>query len=245
MGFYMFTYSGLKQTIAMGFLALAVMGLLEGKFWRFLLWVLVASWFHAPALVFVVAYPFCRQKLNAWYLISLSAVFAAMFLFRNQLVNFLASLYYEDQDTFEAVGATEVGGRFLMMIFILVTGLIIRPLHPWDKQYVHIFNLMVLAAALQTMSVFDNSFTRLADYYYQFVILYFPMMLESGPRQARRYPQHRQEIRYWSATTYLLAGISITLFALWFYNNYINSSWEVLQAFAFRWEIDPYSLYGQ
>lgn len=244
MGFYMFTYSGLKQTVAMACLMPAVMAMLEGKFKRFLLWVLLASWFHAPALIFMAAYPFCRQRPGGRYFVVLAALFAAMFLFRNQIVMFLAEVYYDDQDAFKAVDSNEVGGRFLMMVFILVMGLIMRPLHQWDKQYIQVFNLMVLAAALQTMSVFDNNFTRLTDYYYQFVALYIPMMMESGYSQAQKLPDYRREIRYWSPNTYMLLGLGITIFGLWFYNGYIDSSDAILKDFVFRWEIDPYSLYG-
>ncbi|MBR5126682.1 MAG: EpsG family protein [Oscillospiraceae bacterium] len=244
MGFYLFTYSGLKQTIAMGFLSLAVMRMFEGKFWRFLLWVLVAAWFHAPALIFLAAYPFCRQRFTRWYFIVLAALFAAMFLFRNQIVRLLTEFYYEEQDTYEMVSATEVGGRFLMMLFILAVGLVMRPLNKWDEQYLQVFNLMILAAALQTMSVFDHNFTRLADYYYQFIVLYIPMMMETGSSQARKLPQYRQEIRYWAFNTYVYLGLGITLFGLWFYHNTIDSSWTILKDFVFRWQIDPYSLYG-
>lgn len=244
MGFYMFTYSGLKQAIAMGFLILATMAMFEKRFWIFLFWVLVASRFHAPALIFLVAYPFCRQKLNGWYFLVLGCLFAAMFLFRNQLVSFMSLMYYDDENAYAAVDSYEVGGRFVMMMLIMAAGLILRPLHSWDKLYTQVFNLMVLAAALQTMSVFDNNFTRLTDYYYQFIVLFMPMMLQSGQSQARLYPEYSRHIRYWSASTYLLAGIGITAFALWYYHGYIQSGWRMLQDFVFRWEIDPYSLYG-
>lgn len=243
MGFYLFTYSGLKQTIAMAFLVFAVIGMLEGKFWRFLFWVLLATWFHAPALIFLVAYPFCRQRLTSRYFLVLAALFAAMFLFRNQIVRFLSEAYYEDQDKYSMVDPTEIGGRFMMMVFILVVGLTVRPLHRWDKQYIQIFNLMVLAAALQTMSVFNNNFTRLADYYYQFVALYIPMMMEPGHSQARKLPNYRQEIRYWSSNTYVYLGLGITLFGLWFYYNTVDNSWLILKDFVFRWQIDAYALY--
>lgn len=245
MGFYMFTYSGLKQTIAMGFLVLAAMAMLEKKPLWFLAWVLIASWFHAPALIFLAAYPFCRQKLDKQYFIMLAVLFGAMLFFRNEIVRFLSSIYYDDENAYAAVDTMRVGGRFLMMLLIMVLGIIMRPLHQWDRTYVRVFNLMVLAAALQTMSVFDNNFTRLTDYYYQFIVLFVPMMLQPGHSQARALPERREEIRYWKPDTYVLLGIGITLFGLWFYNNYINSSWVILQDFVFRWEIDPYSLYGQ
>lgn len=245
MGFYLFTYSGLKQTIAMGFLVLAAMAIFEKKPCQFVIWVLAGSWFHVPALIFLVAYPFCRQRLNGWYFAVLALLFGALFLFRNQIVSFLSLVYYDDENAYAAVDSTKVGGRFIMMVLIMIAGLIMRPLHSWDKIYMQVFNLMVLAAALQTMSVFDNNFTRLTDYYYQFVVLFIPLMLQSGHSQARLYPRWRREIRYWSANTYVLAGVGITLFALWFYRGYIDSSWVVLKDYMFRWEIDPYALYGQ
>ena len=244
MGFYLFTYSGLKQTIAMGFLTLAVMAMFEDKPGKFLLWVGVGSLFHAPALIFLAAWPFCRQKINSRYFLVLLGVFAGMFLFRTQIGGILSELYYDEQDSFVLADTFEVGGRFLMMLLIMALGVFLRPLHDWDRVYVQVFNLMVIAAALQTMSVFDNNFTRLADYYYQFIVLFIPMMMELGGSQARKMPEHRHEIQYYDPNIYVLLSIGILAFGLWYYNGFISSSWAILKDFVFRWEIDPYALYG-
>lgn len=243
MGFYIFTYSGLKQTIAMGFVILAAMAMFEKKFWKFVFWVCFGSLFHAPALIFLAAYPFCRQRLNMRYLLVVACLAAAMFLFRAPIVNFMTSLYYDDKDA--VMATTEVGGRFMMMGLIIVLGIVLRPLRQWDETYLQVFNLMIVAAALQTMSVYDNVFTRLTDYYYQFIVLFLPMMLQSGHSQARALPNHRYEVRYWPPEVYILLGLGITLFALWYYNGFVDSSWAILKDFFFRWEIDPYSLYGK
>lgn len=131
-----------------------------------------------------------------------------------------------------------------MMLLILALGVFLRPLHTWDRIYVQVFNLMVLAAALQTMSVFDNNFTRLTDYYYQFVVLFIPMIMELGGSQARKMPEHRESIRYYDPNLYVVLGLGITVFGLWYYRHYVNSSTAILQNFLFRWQIDPYALYG-
>ena len=68
MGFYLFTFSGLKQTIAMGFLCFAMMSLLNRKLAPFIIWTAVAGFFHAPALIFLLAYPFANKKVDRWYL---------------------------------------------------------------------------------------------------------------------------------------------------------------------------------
>lgn len=240
MGFYMFTYSGLKQAVAMSFLILAAMAMFERKFPKYLLLVVLGGLFHAPAFIFLAAYPFCRQKLNRRYVLALFGLVLGMFLYRTQIVNFMNELYYEEADAF--ADTNEVGGKFIMMLLIMILGVVLRPLHKWDTVYLQVFNLMILAAALQSMSVFGNVFSRLADYYYQFVVLYIPMILQTGRSQARAMPMHRSEIRYWNPNHYLLLGIFVVVFAFWFYGNQLDS--PILKDFMFRWQIDPYSLYG-
>lgn len=242
MGFFIFTYSGLKQTIAMGFICLAMMGLLEGRFWSFLLWTLVGALFHAPAMIFIGAYFFARKKLDSTYVLILLAVFVAVFFFRNRLVGLLTEMYYDEEEVLES--SREVGGRFLMMLFILALGFYLRPLQESDKIYRYVFNIMVLAAALQTFSIYDHVYTRLTDYYFQFVVLFIPMMLQTGESQAALMTERKDEIRYHSRDLYLLLGIGITGFAIWFYTSYIDASYLLLKDFKFFWEMDPYSLYG-
>lgn len=242
MGFYLFTYSGLKQTIAMGFVIFAAMEIFAGRFWRFLIWTLLAGCFHAPALIFLLAYPICRQKMTSWYYVFIVLLLLLVLLFRAQIVELLSQLYYDEQETFEDTG--EVGGRFIMMLLILGVGIVLRPLHSWDKLYSQVFSLLILAAAFQTMSIFDNIFTRLSDYYYQFVVLFFPLIMEPGDAQILRFYEHRREVRRWPAKVYLVVGLGISAFALWYYNHYIFSTREFVELFRFRWTIDPYSLYG-
>lgn len=242
MGFYLFTYSGLKQTIAMGFICLAMIGLLEGRFWLFLLWTLVGGVFHAPALIFLGAYPFARKKPDITYALILISLVLVVFLFRNRIVSFLAEMYYDDEEILE--NSRRVGGRFLMMVFILGLGYYLRPLHVHDKIYGYVFNVMVLAAALQTFSIYSNNYTRLTDYYYQFIVLYFPMMLQTGESQAFFMPERKHEILYHPKDLYMILGIGITLFALWYYTSLINGSYWILKDYKFIWEIDPYALYG-
>ncbi|MBQ6272844.1 MAG: EpsG family protein [Oscillospiraceae bacterium] len=242
MGFFIFTFSGLKQTIAMGFICIAMIGLLEGRFKMFLVWTLVGALFHAPAMIFLGAYPFARKKPDSTYLLILFALVVILYFFRNRIIEQLAELYYDDEQTLEAT--SRVGGRFLMMLFILALGYYLRPLRTYDKQYGYVFNIMIVAAALQTFSIYDNVYTRLTDYYYQFVVLFVPMMLQDGKEQAYLMPEHKREIRYHARDLYILLSIGTTVFAIWYYRNYVNATQGLLNDFKFFWELDPYLLYG-
>lgn len=239
MGFYIFTYSGLKQAIGMGFCILAMLALLDGKPVRFLIWTLIGAVFHAPALVFLLAYPFSKRKIDSWYFGILLVMLALLFALRNAIANWLGQLYYEEETEF--VANELVGGRFVMMILILALGIWLRPPRSFDKKYSKVFNIIVIAAAIQTFSVFDNNFTRLADYYYQFVVLFIPMILTPGAELAKEFPENRDRIRYqpqWLLNTLV---IGITAFAVWYYSGYIQNALD----FKFIWELDPYSLYGK
>lgn len=238
MGFYLFTFSGLKQSIAMGFLCFAMICLLENRWKGWLFWTLVAGVFHAPALIFVLAYPFSRKQIDRFYFAFIVILAVVVIVFRNRIANFLAEIYYDEQDAWET--GQGIGGRFLMMAFILVLALVLRPLQRDDRQYVYVFNIMVLAALIQSFSVYDNNFTRLADYYYQFVVLFIPMMMEDGRVQRLKNPE-RRHILYYDSNIYTLLGVCITLFAVWYYRQYSRSVGD----FKFLWEIDPYSLYGR
>lgn len=243
MGFYIFTFTGLKQTCAMGFVIFATMAVLENNFRRFLMLVFVAGLFHAPAFVFILAYPAAKKKVDMTYVFIIFATIVLVYLFRDRIIEFLAEAYYDDEKLYVTSGG--IGGRMLMMIFIMIFGIIMRPLRNSDIIYRQIFSFMIIAAIIQFFSMYDNAFSRLADYYYQFIVLFMPLIMENGNHQALAQPERKYSIRYFTQNSYFLIGLVITLFALWYYNSYINSSQAILQDFKFFWEIDPYSLYGQ
>lgn len=240
LGFYLFTYSGLKQTVAMALLMPAAIGIFEDKPWKFAGWTLLATAFHMPAAIFFMAYPLCKKKMDRYYLLILLIALAIVFNFRDQIVSMFSEAYYEEESKYYA--KEFLGGRALMMALIIIAGLILRPAQRGDKIYTQVVTLMIIAAIIQIFAVYDNVFTRLADYYFQFTVLHMPMMLESSDHQIRMKAPYR--VRRYSLRSYRVAWVFITLFALWFYNNYISASGAILNDYKFFWEIDPYALYG-
>lgn len=240
MGFYMFTYSGLKQTVAMGFIMLAAMAIFNDKPIRFGIWTVIAGMFHAPAFIFAAAYPMAKKKIDKLFFLYVLIVMVMVFLLRDYIVNFLSDAYYEDEKVFKAKEA--IGGRAIVMAMIVCLGLYMRPIQNSDKTYSKVFNLMVIAVLIQFFGVYDNVFTRLSDYYFQFVILFIPMIMENGDHQ-RHHCKDGHIVKEHSRFLYGFLAVSITLFAIWFYYQSMDSL--VLESFKFRWEIDPYSLYGR
>lgn len=235
MGFYMSSMDILKQAIAMGFTMWAMMAVLEHRPGKFLLFVGIAALFHTPSLAFLVVYPFANQKIDIYYFLILAGIIGAVFLFRDEIVTATSDLYYEESMDFEAQGT--LGGKTVVMVLILLLALVLRPLKQYDTAYCQLFNVMILAAIIQSFSVYDNVFTRLAEYFFQFIVLFMPMMLQSGKTRARLYPEHTHEIYYLEPKAMFVLQIGIVLFAVWFYFQNVDNA-AYLKEFCFLWESD-------
>ena len=233
MGFYISSFNILKQIVAMGFIVLAMIQVMEHKILRFLALVIIAGLFHQPALIFVIAYPFANKRVDSIYVLLTGGMAATAFLFRSQIVEQLVELYYTEEQSFQIMES--VGGKVLFMILIILLALFMRPLKNHDVHYRQLFSIMILAAIIQTFAVYDNVFSRLADYFFQFSVLFIPFMLQTGEEQAEQYPEHRREIRYFTKRSYLLIELCITIFSIVYYFYYVNGNAALLQEFHFYW----------
>ena len=234
-GFYLFGFSAIKQALAMALLMLAFIGIMEEKPKKFLLWTALAGCIHAPALIFLPAYWMAKSRLSIQKLIAYGVCAGLVFLFRNQIVVFVSDFYYDETDF---MINEHVGGRLLMIAALLVVGVILRGFS--GKNFSKLFNLMFVAALIQMFSGFDNVFTRLTDYYFQFLILYLPMafypekdkVLHPGRRLALSSQQRAAAL----LCVVLLAGLYYYTTNLnhtieYEVDNYLNYrfSWEVQQ----------------
>lgn len=232
-GFYVFGFSAIKQALAMGLVMLAFIGVMEEKPKKFLFWTSLAGCVHTPALIFLPAYWISKSRLSVKRLFFYAAAAAAVFLFRNPIVQFVSEFYYEEADF---MVNDRLGGRFMMIAALLVAGVILRGFS--GKYFSKLFNLMVVAAFLQMFSGFDNVFTRLTDYYFQFVVFYLPMMF---------YPEKDVEIAkshrlFLSRPQHIAAILCVVLLAGYYYyatnlNTTVSYDVDNYLNYRFCWEV--------
>lgn len=183
--FFTFHFSALKQSIAMAFLMLAFDCVMEQKLFRFLLTVILASFFHFPALVFLPAYWFAKLHPGRSYLFLFAIVLLLTYLFRNQIINLMLSLYKDDGTTADLSSVQFLRTKALIMIVIVVAALVFRKPVQQDRQYDTLLIFMGIAVVFQTFCGYNNIFERLADYYFQFSVIFIPMVFD---RTADRQP---------------------------------------------------------
>ena len=184
--FYIFHFSALKQSIAMGFVMLSLTPLLERKLFRFFLLVMAGAVFHLPATVFLLAYPVSKLRPGRSLLVVLAVVLIATFILRQPLVNIMSSLYKnEGGSQTTADGGTFLRTKSLIMIGIVVAAVIFRKPKAEDKAYTILLELMGMAIVFQTFCSYGNIYERLADYFFQFSVIFLPMVFD---RTADREP---------------------------------------------------------
>ena len=224
--YYTMMFNTLKQSIAMAFILFAFNAITERKLIRFLLMVWFSSLFHFPALVFLPAYWIANMKLGRMYLFFLAALFLVTYLLRSQLVEWMTDAYdTEIMDT----GRGFLANKVIVMIVVIAASLIIRPPSAEDRVYNSLLMIIGVAAVIQTFSSYNNTFERLADYYFQFSIVFIPMVFEDV-KTKRRHLSERELRLVRRVGPYVFCA-----FAIWrFIDNTVNDA-----------TIYPYQFYFQ
>lgn len=233
LGNYMNSFNTLKQAIASAFIMLAFIEIIEKKPVRFVLLVLLAFLFHKPAILFLAAYFIANKKIDKLYFAAIAAAAVGVIFFIDEIVTWLSELYY---DTMEFEVNEDVGFKQIMMVAIIVLAFVLRPPKEYDRVYKCTFGIMLTAALLQAFAIYDNVFTRLADYYFQFFVIFVPLMLETGDEQAEQFPENREKIRCTFERYYPFLKIGISAFAVFYYAWVLSKSDLILNDFKFIWQ---------
>lgn len=214
MAFYViYDFSAIKQGLVMSVLMCAMMCIFDKKPIKFLIFVLLAGFIHMPALVFLPAYFIANRKLNSYSFIGYFIFAVAVFLFKNQIVNFISGLYYENE-SFTSSGG--IGGRFLLILMFLIGGILFKGFK--EKNFVILFNIIIIGAILQMFSSFDNLFTRFADCYLQFLVLFIPLMFYQDENNTTLVPDANGAVLSLNEKNIQLIVLALTAFLIFYYN---------------------------
>ena len=237
MALYVFTFSALKQTLAMAFVMLSYIGISKKKPLVFVVFMALAGMMHIPALVFIPAYWLTKIKVKSSTFVLYVVLSVLLYVFRQQFVNFISSLYYEDDQGYVYEGG--VGNRFFMLAGFALLGAIFRGFA--DRDFERMFHLMVVSAILQMLAGFDHVFTRMSDYYFQFSVLYIPMTFVAGKRTIRNRRGAKAVLPFNKRSMKLLTAM-IAVFMIWFYWKYsigvdVAYSVDDYTNFRFMWDV--------
>ena len=180
--FFFFHFSALKQSYAMAFLMLAFDQIVQRKPVRYIILIFIASQFHYPSLVFLPAYWITMVRPGKSFLLLLAIALALTFIFRNQLLNLMLDAYKGGDEEATMEGITFLRTKSIIMIVIVVAAVVFRRPTAEDLVYGYLLEFMGIAIVFQTFCGYSNVFERLADYYFQFSVIFIPMVFDKRQR---------------------------------------------------------------
>lgn len=214
MGFYVAGFSLIKQALAMAIIMCAMMCIFKKNLKGFLIFTLIAGFIHMPALIFLPAYFVAQRKVNGRTIFGYIMFAGIIFLFRSRIVNFIAEFYY-DEETFQLESAG-LGGRFTVILLILLCGFLLKGFR--EQIFEQLFNIIMISAILQMFSNFDNVFTRLADYYLQFSVLFIPMIFYNSAEKLSINKNRISPFFEFNQRSLRLLVVVLTMILIWWYN---------------------------
>lgn len=207
MGFFFFSMNGARQSLAIAFVMLAYFPLKEKKLFRFLVFVFIATCFHKTAVIFVVAYPFCRLGFNKKVaFLYLSLIIVLMFMGNTLIHGFALEMStYDERFVYyaESERALSFAGFIQLCLFFVLTITNWSRFKAEDSDASMLITILVLAMIFQVFAVFIAEMFRVAMYFSTFLVVLVPRLLQTYP------PSYRK----------LLTSILCALLLLYFYTN--------------------------
>lgn len=220
--FFTFNFSALKQSIAMSLLLLAFDAIMDRKILKYLILVVMAALFHFPAFIFIPAYWLVKLNPRRGFLVILAAAFVAVYLWRDAILNYMVQFYYEDY-AFEGEDRFLTGKVIVMLLLVIGSYFLRRPSRD-DRVYSASLQFVAIATVIQLFSVYNNVFERLADYYFQFSVIFVPFIFEK--RKENVIIQGKRELL--TAAPYVLG-----ILCLYRFNDIVTRPTSMLLPFKF------------
>ena len=189
-GFYSFTFSAIRQGLAIAILLFAFDFIISGKILKFLLLICLASLFHSSAIFFIFAYlaRYLKPSLKTFIIFVLIG-FAGVVVF-SSILNFMFGYFsmYEHYESSSYVGDAGIGN----ILFIVISSLILlfsysilnnnRTKTKLSQRQItennYLMIMVLFAVVIYILSMKANILDRIALYYNVFSIVLLPNALK-------------------------------------------------------------------
>lgn len=170
LGYYVFSFTGLRQTVALAIVIFSVWYIERKKYIKAILVIGIASMFHNSALVFLIVIFIWDRKIKIWQYITILIVsLGAVVLFEQQVHNFLSETI-EEIERFENYAGYDYGlswAGFVIQCMIFGFALILYK----GKHKQMLLNISFMGVLFQILAVLMAEFFRLSMYFNAFNVV--------------------------------------------------------------------------
>ncbi len=187
MGLYIFAFSAIRQSLAMGICLTAYMycdthkGIKSFFIYTIMIW--LAYTIHASAVVFFPVYFLCRLKMNTKYIFIMLGIAAIILIFKNAATSIMfqwagnISTKYENASNL--IEEQNAGMRlYVFIIFIILLRIIFKGRIKNNEKNDNLIYMMLCMLIAFPMTQGGGALMRIYFYYYMFIVVYLPNIVE-------------------------------------------------------------------
>lgn len=183
LGFYSFTFSGLRQAVALGVIAAALVFVVDRRPLLFISCLAVAAQFHGSAWVFAPAFLVYRARLSWNVGIAWGALGVVALVFRQQIFVEFTDSFYPYHELVESSSYNWLAFSAGLVLMILVQYKRIQEFFPRSVGFV---SLVLVGLSLMSFASLGTNVMRIADYYFGVIVLALPAAHATLPSRTRR-----------------------------------------------------------
>ena len=170
---YQFSMTGMRQTIAIGFIVLAFMAVKEKK--RFLpyVYILMGSLFHISSLIYIVIPLVRRTPITVLTLRLATAILVVTFVLRRSIAGFLV-FFLEGRGYGLSLSDSGLTMMLVVAALYVMAVVFMKEYSRTDKDYCILYYTGWLAVFFEILVTSQNIFFRIAFYFLIFYIILIP-----------------------------------------------------------------------
>ena len=174
---YYFSFSGLRQAIAVSICVLATLCLLKKKLIPYIVIVVLASSIHTSALFFIIAYPLYWLKMPTRIQLLVFIVLLLVLLFFKDIIVTVANLVFGADNRYSGhIQSSSFGGYTIAIVYLCFGVFQIYHNKQHSNPYIP---FLLLITILQFTGVYSQTIPRIAYYFLPIFALSFPEALSN------------------------------------------------------------------
>lgn len=181
LGFFLFTFSGIRQSIAFSITFFSYNYIENRNFKKFIISVILAVLFHKTAIIFIFAYMLFKIRIKEKYLVFIFAGLFIIGLFKERIFIVIHSIYKGYPPVIESTGAYTM---LAIMVIVYISSYLLAKPSRVNNSFFAYRNYLLMAMAIQVFASISNTIMRAGFYYYIFIILLIPELIK---QQNNRY----------------------------------------------------------
>lgn len=212
LSFFFYSFNATRQFIAVGIIFLAYGALIDRKWLKYMLYVLLACMFHKTALFMAFIYLVVNAKLTKIQYIGLAILASVSIIFRDSLLTLMTNIYpmYKDNEEYlykisfsEILITTAVICLAVMLVYLKKNTMSLKNVN--DRIYL---NLVFLILLLHTGLAWVPAINRISLYLDISLILIIPVLLSKIKRKQWSYFFTILTMIFFSIYTYISIGLN-------------------------------------